>query len=153
MVTVAAFPDRQFNGSVDFISPVIDEGTRKFRVRANIDNPEGRLMPGAFASAELVLALRENRPVIPEQALVATREGYIVYIVDPSSNTARSREVQTGLREPGLVEILEGVSPDELVVVYGHMQLDDGYSVNIQHTWKRDWAAGEGPHGSNVKGG
>lgn len=140
-VTVAAYPDRRFRGKVDFISPTADETTRKFGVRANIDNPESKLMPGSFASVELVLNVRKDRPVIPEQALVTTREGYIVYVVDPDEATARIRKIKTGLREPGRVEVTEGLSPGEKIVVYGHMQLDDGSSVNIADTWKEDWAA------------
>lgn len=151
-VRVTAYPEKNFKGNVDFISPVIDQGTRKFRVRANIDNPENMLMPGAFGSAQLVLALREDRPVVPEESLVTTREGYIVYVVDPGGNTANMRPVKTGLREPGRVEIMEGLSPGEQVVVYGHMQLDDGSPVNIVRTWETDWAA-ESANTPMVQGG
>lgn len=139
--SVAAYPDRRFRGKVDFISPTADQATRKFRVRANIDNPESKLMPGSFASVQLVLDVREDRPVIPEQSLVTTREGYIVYVVDPDDKIARIREVRTGLREPGRVEVMAGLSAGEQVVVYGHLQLDDGSPVNIVDTWDENWAA------------
>lgn len=145
--SVAAHPDRRFQGQVDFISPVADEGTRKFRVRTNLENPENMLMPGAFAHAELVLALREDKPVIPEQALVPTREGYIVYVVNDShindnenNGTAEIRQVQTGIRQSGRVEILDGLSVGEKIVVYGHMQLNDGSAVVISDTWDDDWS-------------
>ncbi|MGM0404318.1 MAG: efflux RND transporter periplasmic adaptor subunit [Thermodesulfobacteriota bacterium] len=139
--SVSAYPDRRFRGKVDFISPTADQATRKFRVRANIDNPESKLMPGSFASVQLVLDVREDRPVIPEQALVTTREGYIVYVVDPEEKIAHIREVKTGLREPGRVEVMDGLSTGEQVVVYGHLQLDDGSPVNIVDTWGENWAA------------
>ncbi|MFO8111333.1 MAG: efflux RND transporter periplasmic adaptor subunit [Desulfosalsimonadaceae bacterium] len=139
--SVSAYPDRRFQGKVDFISPTADQATRKFRVRANIDNPESKLMPGSFASVQLVLDVREDRPVIPEQALVTTREGYIVYVVDPEEKIAHIREVKTGLREPGRVEVMDGLSTGEQVVVYGHLQLDDGSPVNIVDTWGENWAA------------
>jgi len=142
--SVAAHPDRRFQGQVDFISPVADEGTRKFRVRTNLENPENILMPGSFAHAELVLALREDKPVIPEQALVPTRDGYIVYVVNDNANnenngTAEIRHVQTGIRQLGRVEIVDGLSVGEKIVVYGHMQLDDGSTVVISDTWDDDW--------------
>ena len=138
--TVTAYPDRSFTGEVDFISPVIDAGTRRFRVRANIENPETELMPGSFASALLVLENLENRLVIPEQALVPTRLGYIVYVVNTDNDTAARRQVETGLRQPGLVEITDGLAANERVVAYGHMQLDDGSPVNIVESWNEDWA-------------
>jgi membrane fusion protein, multidrug efflux system len=137
--SLTAYPNRQFKGQVDFISPVADPGTRNFRVRANIDNPDNLLMPGSFASTELVLARREDRPVIPEQSLVPTRDGYIVYVVEKESSTAHIRQVRTGIREGGRVEINRGLSPGEMVVVYGHMQLDDGSTVNIVQSWDTNW--------------
>lgn len=136
---VSAYPDRRLKGKVGFISPSVDEGTRTFRVRANIDNPEHKIMPGSFASAQLVIAEREDRPVIPEQALVMTREGYIVYVVGEDDNTARIQAVEIGTREPGRVEIVDGLSIGEQVVVYGHMQLDDGSPVDISDTWDDKW--------------
>lgn len=136
---VSAYPNRRFRGEVGFISPVVEEGTRKFLIRADIDNPDNILMPGTFASAEVVLDTRRDAPVIPEQALLPTREGYIVYVVDAGNENARRREVKTGLREPGLVEITRGLSTEELVVVYGHMQLDDGSPVNIINRWNPGW--------------
>ena len=147
--SVAAHPDRRFQSKVDFISPVADERTRKFRVRTNIENPENILMPGSFAHAELVLALREDKPVIPEQALVPTREGYIVYVVNDSENnenngTAEIRHIQTGIRQSGRVEIVDGLSVGEKIVVYGHMQLDEGSAVVISDTWDDDWSEEKG---------
>lgn len=137
---LTAYPNRRFEGQVDFISPVADSGTRNFRVRANIENPHGMLLPGSFTSTELVLAQRENRPVVPEQSLVPTREGYIVYVADETEKTVRIQQVQTGIREVGLVEINKGLSPGDKVVVYGHMQLDEGSMVNVVDTWDGNWA-------------
>ena len=143
--SVASYPDETFEGEVKFISPVIDEGTRKFRIRANIENPGNRLMHGSFASANLVLETRPDRPVIPEQALVPTREGYIVFVVDEENEKAYMRPVKTGLRQPGLVEITDGLEKDDLVVIYGHMQLDDESAVNISERWDPDWPHETGP--------
>ena len=143
--SVASYPDETFEGEVKFISPVIDEGTRKFRIRANIENPGNRLMHGSFASANLVLETRPDRPVIPEQALVPTRDGYIVFVVDEENEKAYMRPVKTGLRQPGLVEITDGLEKDDLVVIYGHMQLDDESAVNISERWDPDWPHETGP--------
>lgn len=151
--SVASFPDEIFEGQVQFISPVIDEGTRKFRVRADIENPGNRLMPGSFAKANLVLEIRPDRPVIPEQALVPTRDGYIVFVVDEEDEKAYMRPVKTGLRQPGLVEITDGLEKDDLIVIYGHMQLDDGSAVNISESWDPDWPDETGPERRRSAGG
>jgi membrane fusion protein, multidrug efflux system len=126
-VTVTAFPEQRFAGQVSFVSPAVSEETRDFKVKARIDNRRQLLKPGSFGRALVVLAARENRPVIPEEALVGLREGYAIFVVQ--EGIARQRNVQTGLRQPGQVEIVEGLQPGEVVVRSGHMQLADGDPV------------------------
>ena len=128
-VLVDAYPDRRFSGTVTFISPEVDERTRDFLVKITIDNKEGLLKPGAFGTALLTLRTLEDRPAIPEEALVATTEGYTVYVVE--EGVARKRKVQVGLREAGLAEISEGVQIGESVVEAGHMRLSEGDKVKL----------------------
>ncbi len=142
-VKVTAYPQERFEGRVGFISPSVDESTRNFEVKATIDNSENRLKPGSFASAELVLGYREASMIIPERSLVAVREGYLVFILDRETEQVKSRSVHTGARRPGIVEILEGLSPGELVVVSGHMNLDDGMRIRVVDEAGPDWAEQE----------
>jgi membrane fusion protein (multidrug efflux system) len=128
-VTVGAFPERSFAGKVYFVSPQIDETTRDFLVKATVENPAGLLKPGAFGTAVVTIDVREDVCVVPEQALVATREGYITFVVD--GQTARRREVQVGLRESGTVEIRSGLKPGELVVIEGQLSVSDGTTVKL----------------------
>lgn len=121
-LAVASHPDRTFTGEVIYVSPSISEQSRDFRVKAEVNNPSASLKPGAFATAVLTIGLREDRPVIPEEALVATREGYFVFVAGPD-NKARRRKVTTGIRDPGVVEITSGLSPGEQVIRSGHMRL------------------------------
>jgi membrane fusion protein, multidrug efflux system len=128
-VEVTAYPDRLFQGEVDFVSPAVEATTRDFKVKARIDNREGLLKPGIFGQATVEIETRENRPVIPEEALVALREGYMVFVV--RDGVAHRRSVQLGLREPGRVEITSGLEIGEEVVRIGHMQLSEGDPVHI----------------------
>ncbi len=139
-ITVSAYPDETFSGKVGYISPSIDESTRKFRIRANIANPEQKLRPGFFARAVLILGLREESVVVPEKSLVPIRDGYMVFTVDKENNRARTQRVSIGMRRPGLVEILDGVSRNDTVVAAGHMQLEDGSQVEIVEEWSEEWA-------------
>ena len=113
-VTIAAYPDRPFRGRVDFVAPAVREATRDFLVKATIPNPDGLLKPGAFATALVTVNVREARPVVPEEALVATRLGYLVFTVE--GGIARAREVRIGLRQDGMVEIREGLQVGDRVV-------------------------------------
>ncbi|MFW5863715.1 MAG: efflux RND transporter periplasmic adaptor subunit [Desulfohalobiaceae bacterium] len=140
-VKVAAFPEHDFQGEVTFVSPTVQKSSRKLKVRAQIDNPENRLKPGTFASASLILETRKDRLVIPETALVSTREGYMVYVLDQEQELAEAREVKTGIRKPGMVEIRQGLEAGDAVVESGHMQLQDGSRLSIQEEMPQDWPA------------
>jgi membrane fusion protein, multidrug efflux system len=139
-IQVSAHPGQVFTGRVTFLSPSVDESTRSFEVKASIDNPDNRLRPGSFASAVLILGYREASLVIPERSLVATRDGYLVFVLDQEEGRVESRNVRTGSRRPGLVEILEGLDPGEQVVVAGHMNLNDKMQVRVVQESGPDWA-------------
>lgn len=128
-VRVDAFPDRSFDGTVTFISPEIAERTRTFLVKITLPNPQRLLKPGAFATAVLITKIIEHRPAVPEEALVATSEGYFVFVVN--GHKARLRRVEVGQRRAGIAEIREGIALGELVVQSGHMQLSDGAPIRI----------------------
>ena len=127
---IAAHGEEVFEGAVSFISPAVDPATRTVRVRAEVANPDGRLVPGTFATAWATLDVREDRPVVPEEALVGTRDGYRVYVVDDEDH-AHARAIRIGLRRGGWVEVLEGVSAGERVIRLGHMRVSDGDEVRI----------------------
>lgn len=126
-LTIPAYPDKRFSGTVYFVSPRIAEETRSLMVKAHADNPEGLLRPGGFVSVELIAGIRENVPVIPEEALIPTREGYMVFTVENSR--ARGRDVEIGLRRPGRVEITSGLEERETIVRAGHIDLNEDDKV------------------------
>lgn len=127
-VRAPAAPGKMFTGSVYFASPIIRQDTRTLLVKAYLDNPEATFLPGGFASVDLVLEVRKDRPVIPEEALIPTRTGYMVFVVD-KSRKARSRSVEVGLRHPGIVEITKGVKPGDTVIQAGHISVKEGDRV------------------------
>jgi membrane fusion protein (multidrug efflux system) len=128
-IKLDSYPDRSFTGKVTFVSPSVDERTRDFLVKVRVDNHHDLLRPGSFATADVILAVHENQPSIPEEALVATREGYVVFVAE--NGKARRRPVKIGLRRPGTVEIVQGLEPGEAVVRSGHLRLSDGAEVKV----------------------
>jgi membrane fusion protein (multidrug efflux system) len=73
--------------------------------------------------------VRKDSPAAPEGALVSERAGYSLFVIEKGK--AVRREVEIGLRRPGLVEIASGVKIGEEVVVEGQLQLNDGDQVEI----------------------
>lgn len=123
----AAF-NRVFTGVVDSIDPQVDPVTRAVTVRALLPNPDRQLKPGMLLSVSL-----EGRPrtslAIPEQALSPRLDRQFVYLYDPASKTVHERQVRTGSRQPGFVEIVSGLSEGQQIVVEGTVKLNDGDKV------------------------
>ena len=128
---VAPFPDEIFDASVTVISPTIDPVTRTLRVKAELPNPDGRLRPGLFARADLGVAERANVPMIPEDAVLQRSDGTVVFRLLDDDRVERVR-IRTGVYRDGLVEVTEGLSPGDRVVVRGQTALIDGSIVSVR---------------------
>jgi membrane fusion protein (multidrug efflux system) len=124
---VNAYPDQAFTGTVDLVSPEVDDTTRTAEIRLVVDNPEGRLRPGLFARVDLVVGRRDQAVVLPESAVVPALDRYSVFTVD--GERARKREVKLGVRLPGRVEIVSGLEAGQEVVVSGQQKLVDGSRI------------------------
>ena len=112
-----AFVGRSFEGVVSVIDSRVDPATRAVRVNALFENPDDSLKPGMFLSVELALAERHDAVIVPEEVLVA--EGGRQYLFVVNDSRAARREVKTGQRFTGEVEIVEGLRPGEQVIARG----------------------------------
>jgi membrane fusion protein (multidrug efflux system) len=130
-VRVAPYPDETFTGQVTMIAPVIDERSRTLRVKARIDNRDGRLRPGLFARVDLGVAQRSDVTMIPEDAVLQRADGAIVFRANAENRVERV-VVETGLIRDGMVEIARGIAPGDRIVVRGHFRLSDGQPVSVR---------------------
>ena len=129
-VRVDAVPGREFSGTIYAIDPRLDASTRTFALRGTVPNTEGLLRPGMFAQVELTVGERPQALVIPEQAIVPRGERLFVFkVVD---GKVAFTPVRTGLREPGIVEIVDGLAPGDTVVTEGQMKLRPGMPVTVR---------------------
>jgi len=124
-----AYPDRRFEGRVTAVDTRVDPVTRAVELRADIPNPDGALRPGMFMTVELVVANRPQAVLVPEEALVPEGARQFVFVV--SDGRAVRTEVRLGTRTPGLVEVLDGLSPGQVVVTAGVQRLRDGAQVRV----------------------
>lgn len=121
-----AYPGRMFEGKVVSIDSRIDPATRAVIVRAVVPNRDAALKPGMFLTVDLSKE-RRDALLVPEEALVPEQARQFVYVVEGS--VVAKREVRLGRREPGSVEITEGISAGDRVVIEGAMKLRDGAAV------------------------
>lgn len=130
-VRVAPFPQEVFPATVHVVSPRIDEATRTLRVKARLDNREGRLRPGLFARADLGVAERQDVPMLPEEAVLQRSDGAVVFVLREDGRVER-RGIRTGIYLDGRVEAVAGVRAGERVVVRGQARLVDGLAVDVR---------------------
>lgn len=127
------FPDRIFSGTVTSVDSVINPATRSITVRARIPNENRILVPGMLMTLLLERNARDALE-ISESALVPRAARSFVYVVDPKVNPpiAEQREVTTGARRPGRVEITAGLSAGEHVITHGTLKVRPGAPVTIR---------------------
>ena len=117
-------PTRVFTGRLARISPASNPENRSVAVEALVDNHERTLKPGFFANAAVVTRTDDRALMVPQEALVTFAGVTKLFVV--SDGTAYERQVQTGTRgSGGLVEIIDGVRPDELVATSGLTKLGE----------------------------
>jgi membrane fusion protein, multidrug efflux system len=119
-------PDRTFDGVVTNMDSRVDPVTRSVLVRAELANTEGLLRQGMFMTVSLQGDV-EPTLLVPEEALVPERGHAYVFVV--KNNIVERREVRTGKRRPGFVEIVSGVADQERVVVDGTQNVREGSVV------------------------
>lgn len=130
----AAWPDQEFSGLVSSVDTRVDPVSRTVRVRSIMPNENGLLRPGMFLTVTLLNDSIEAM-VIPERALIPERSIQYVFVVADNQIVER-RPVRIGRRRPGEVEILEGLSTGELVIVDGTQKAREGKPVQILKTEK-----------------
>ncbi|HET7060574.1 MAG TPA: efflux RND transporter periplasmic adaptor subunit [Nitrosospira sp.] len=122
LLHVPAYPDKTFTANVSYISQIVDENTRAIKVRCILPNPDFRLLPAMYASAEVQSDPGDLAIVVPLTALFTEDESEWVYI-NIGNNHYQKRHVKVGLRPKDRAVILEGVKPGERVVVKGALLL------------------------------
>jgi membrane fusion protein (multidrug efflux system) len=126
-LSVDALPGQTFHGKVHAIDPVVDSVSRNVRVRARIANPAGTLKPGMFARATANLGGKTSAILLPERVIVPRADGNYVFVA--VGGKAQLRKVTLGKREPGRVEIVDGVKPGDVVILDGQIKLRPGIPV------------------------
>lgn len=145
-VSVSAYPTLNFPGTISAINPKVENTTRNVLVRATLANPDGKLLPGMFASLQVLLPDPQPKIVVPESVITYTLYGNSLYVAvqkkDAQGNVetddqgqpvlvAERRFIETGERRDGLVLINKGVQNGEQVISAGQIKLDNGAHIVI----------------------
>ncbi len=127
-ITTATAQAAQFSGKLHFVDNGIDGASGTVRVRARLDNPDGKLMPGQFVRVQLGQAKAEQQLVINERAVGTDQNKKFVFVVGDDAKAAW-REVSLGAAHDGLRVVTAGLKPGERIVVNGLQRVRPGATV------------------------
>ncbi|MDQ3537089.1 MAG: efflux RND transporter periplasmic adaptor subunit, partial [Bacteroidota bacterium] len=126
--TAPAVPGKEFSSVVSYIDPVINPATRTVSIRAEIDNPEGKLKPEMFVRANVMTSTESlaEGVTVPRSSVLWTGKRSVVYVKVPETQnpTFEMREVSLGSRLGELYLIEEGLNAGEEVVTHGAFTVD-----------------------------
>ncbi|MEJ2504672.1 MAG: efflux RND transporter periplasmic adaptor subunit, partial [Ignavibacteriaceae bacterium] len=121
--------NKKYIGKVYAIEPKIDPVTRTLQIRALCSNTGREILPGSFASVELVLKKIENAILVPSEALIPDIQGQKVFVY--RNGIATPQQVETGIRTDKTVQLTSGVSEGDTIITSGMLQLRPGAPVKI----------------------
>jgi cobalt-zinc-cadmium efflux system membrane fusion protein len=122
-VKILAYPDRVFKAKISWIAASIDPNTRRLPVRADVENPDGALKPGMFATFSIVTGATETAPAVPQSAVVFEGETARVWVVG-DDGTIAARPIRIGQSADGTLEVRDGLSKGDKVVTSGALFID-----------------------------
>jgi membrane fusion protein (multidrug efflux system) len=128
-VSIDELPGRNLEGSVTRFTHVLDEGNKTMLAEIDLQNPQGQLRPGMYATARLGLEKHSDALLLPVEAVLMEKSGTSIFTVAQSK--ARKMPVHTGFNDGTSIEILDGVRPNDSVVLVGQIPLNNGQSVII----------------------
>jgi RND family efflux transporter MFP subunit len=127
-LALAEYPGREFRGEVVRSSEAIDPATRTRLTEVNVSNQDGQLLPGGYAQVHLQLKVAAARLKVPVNALLFRSEGLRVCVVD-SSQRVRLRALTVGRDYGVALEVLDGLEPEEWIVLNPPDALEEGQLV------------------------
>jgi membrane fusion protein, multidrug efflux system len=129
VVTVKSPSGRDYNAKVYALEPKIDPATRMLQVRAICSNERGELMPGSYATVNIILNDVKNAFTIPTQALSLDISGQSVFLY--KNGIVVPKKVESGIRSLDEVQILNGIAEGDSIITSGIMQLRPKAKVKI----------------------
>lgn len=120
-VSLDSYPDQKYQGHLSFVGSLLDPMTRTLKVVGEVDNPKGLLKPHMFARMRVQVG-RHQGLLVPKSAV--TRVGDFDFVfVSPRPHHYLQQAVKTGQNNDEMVEILEGLQPNQEVVTHGAVHL------------------------------
>lgn len=130
--TVKALDGRKITGRRHFLSPAPETAARLYRLELAVDNTDGEILPGMFIRADIVKRRVENALVIPLYAVLVRNEERFVFVEE--DGTAHKRPVRLGIMEEWQVQVTDGLSAGDRLIIQGHRDVEPEQEVKVIRT-------------------
>jgi Cu(I)/Ag(I) efflux system membrane fusion protein len=150
-MTLDSIPGKDWQGTVDYVYPILDPKTRTLRVRLKFPNPNGELKPNMFANIALQPVSDDAVLTIPKSSVIRSG-GMTRVVLAEGDGKYRSTRIRVGREADDKAEVLEGLSKDDRIVTSSHFMLDSESSQTAdlsristpqESTATTAWAKGE----------
>jgi membrane fusion protein, multidrug efflux system len=136
-----AYPGEQFTGRIVVINPEVDTTTLNVKVRAELKNPQHRLLPGMYATVDISTGKPQRHITLPQTAVTYNPYGNIVFVTKQQGTDDKGKPkfivkqefVTTGDTRGDQVAILKGIKEGDVVVTAGQVKLHNGSPVTINN--------------------
>jgi membrane fusion protein (multidrug efflux system) len=126
-VTCQALPGRRFSGGITRLAYALDGATKTMAAEIEIPNPDQALRPGMFVSVKIELQRQANALLVPAEAVLSEKGNLYVFTV--ADSVAKKLPIRAGFDDGISVAVLEGLVPDQPVIVAGKQAIRDGQRV------------------------
>jgi len=149
-MTLDAIPGKEWQGTVDYVYPILDPKTRTLRVRLKFSNPNDELKPNMFANIALKPISDDQVLTIPRSSVIHSG-GMTRVVLSEGEGKYRSARIEVGREAGDKIEVLQGLTQDERIVTSAHFMLDSESSQSadlsringVEEQEDTAWATGE----------
>ena len=121
---------KNIKGKITVIDPIINKSTRSFKILGQITNTKSKIKPGMMVNLTIPLGKRSSL-IVRENSIINQDDISSVYIVNNNSKIIK-KKVEIGLKFDGMIEILSGLNPNDIVVYEGINKIKEGSSVKVK---------------------
>ena len=145
VLTLDAYADRSFEGTLSAIDPKVDGDTRNARIEASVGNGDGALVPGMFANVSIDVGDQNRQLTLPQTAITFNPYGETVFVVkapaqakdekgEANKPTAQQVFVTTGPTRGDQIAVLTGIEEGTEIVTSGQLKLKNGTPLIIDNS-------------------
>lgn len=127
---VEALPGKTFDATITRFSGALDSQTKTLLVESELDNAKHELRPGMYLTMKFGLETHKNAPVIPVEGLVMEKLTAVAFLY--KDGKAKRTVLKIGFNDGKNVEVLEGIGPEDRILLAGAMTLTDGQPVTVK---------------------